>query len=343
MSRKLSHSRHTAILHSIVEMYIETGEPVPSAAIAQRLRERLSPASIRNTMAELFEQGYLAQPHTSAGRTPTGKAFLSYAQSLSGNRILPAEVQRLEAELGDSETIQGRVERSSHLLQEMSKGLAIAAAIPTSGQVLDGIDLLALADRRVLMVVATRDHVVRNRVVTLAEAIPQHELESIRNYLNVNFRGWQLPDIQRELEVRLRQERAAYDAVLRRIQIFYEKGLLDVGLAPEVHIEGASNLLGLDLHLTREKMRELFRALEQKKRILTLLDRFLESSGDELAVHVGLGDEHPAMSELSLIGVTVYLPGGLNGKIAVVGPMRMNYGRVISAVRHLGRAFSAVR
>jgi heat-inducible transcriptional repressor len=103
-------------------------------------------------------------------------------------------------------------------------------------------------------------------------------------------------------------------------------------------MEGASNLIGLDLHLTREKLRELFRALEEKKRLLLLLDQFLEHPSGEVAVRVGLGEAHPSMSELSLIGITVLLPGGLFAKVAVLGPMRMNYQRVISAVMHVGEA-----
>ncbi len=107
-----------------------------------------------------------------------------------------------------------------------------------------------------------------------------------------------------------RQESAAYDSILRRLNLLYEKGLLELGLAPEVHFEGVSNLLGLDLHLTREKMRDLFRALEQKKKVLLLLDQFLEQPQGELAVRVGLAEAHPAMSELSIIGITVNLPSG---------------------------------
>jgi heat-inducible transcriptional repressor len=114
-------------------------------------------------------------------------------------------------------------------------------------------------------------------------------------------------------------------------------------MAPEVHVEGASNLIGLDLHLTRERLRELFRALEQKKRILMLLDRFLEEPQGELAVRVGLADADPSMAELSLVGLTVTLPGGLSGKIAVLGPMRMNYQKAISAVLHVGQAFGSIR
>ena len=217
-------------------------------------------------MADLYEEGYLAQPHTSAGRIPTEKAFQSYVHSLSQRRILSAELTRLRSELSHLETMQARVERSSHILTEMTHGLGIAAAIPTPSQTLDQVELVSLPDRRVLMIVATRDHMVRNRVVTLNEQLPAEELQSIRNYINQNFSGWLLSDIQRALDVRLREESAAYDAILRRLNLLYEKGLLEMGLAPEVHIEGASNLVGLDLHLTREKMRDLFRALEQKKR-----------------------------------------------------------------------------
>lgn len=335
------HNRHLEILHSIVQTYIETGEPVASRTVARRIRENLSPATIRNIMADLYEEGYLAQPHTSAGRVPTERAFKSYVHSLTQRRVLSAEFERLRRELANLETIQARVERSSHLLTEMTRGLGIAAAIPAASQVLDQVEFVGLPDQRVLMIVATRDHLVHNRVVSLNEHMAPEELQSIRNYLNSHFSGWLLSDIQLELEMRLRQESAAYDSILRRLNLLYEKGLLELGLAPEVHFEGVSNLLGLDLHLTREKMRDLFRALEQKKKVLLLLDHFLEQPQGELAVRVGLAEADPSMSELSIIGLSVNLPNGQSGKIAVVGPMRMNYEKVISAVLHVGRAFGS--
>jgi len=109
-----------------------------------------------------------------------------------------------------------------------------------------------------------------------------------------------------------------------------------------VHVEGAENLIGLDLHVTRERMRELFRTLEEKKRILQLLERFLEQREGELAVQVGLGDVHPSMGELSFIGMRFGLPSGLQAHVAVLGPMRMNYSRALSAVLHVGQAFKEV-
>jgi heat-inducible transcriptional repressor len=188
------------------------------------------------------------------------------------------------------------------------------------------------------MILVTRDQMVRNRVVTLEEPIPVDELLSIRNYVNQNFSGWRLGDARRELLSRVLEERALYSAVMSKLQVLCGKGLLDVDTSPEVHMEGASNLLGLDLHLTREKLRELLRALEEKQRLIDLLDRFLELPAGELEVRVGLEEAHPAMKDLALIGMTVRLASGLPAKVAVLGPMRMRYERVMAAVIQTSRA-----
>ncbi len=340
MARKSSiRARNTEILHSIVRSYIESGEPVASQTVSQRRVDGLSAASIRNVMADLCEQGYLAQPHTSAGRVPTEKAFRSYVGSLARSRILGQELLRLRSEMDPLSTLEARVEYSSHTLTEMTRSVGIAAAIPTSSQILDQIELIPLAENRLLMIVVTQDRMVRNRVVTLDEPVSLEELQSIRNYINRNFGGWMLSRVHAELRIRLEQESAIYDDLLRKLTVLYGKGLLDIGVLPEVHMEGTSYLVGLDLHLTREKLRELFRTLEEKKRILQLLDRFLEQPFGEISVQVGLGDLHSSMRELSLIGITVALGGGLSAKIAVLGPMRMNYEKAISAVVHMGQAF----
>jgi heat-inducible transcriptional repressor len=334
--------RELDILHSIVESYIHTGEPVASNAVARGRKDNLSSATIRNVMAELCDAGYLSQPHTSAGRIPTQKAFRSYVQSLAKARLLMAELQRLRGELSQLTTMEARVERSSRMLTEMTQSVGITAAIPTSSQTLDQIELVALADRRVLMIVVTRDHMVHNRVVTLDEPVSQDEFTSIRNYINRNFAGWNLSEIHADLKRRFEQQSAAYDAMLKQLTLLYSKGLLDIQMAPEIHLDGASYLVGLDLHLTREKLRELFHTLEEKKRILQLLDRFLEQPAGELAVQVGLADAHPSMHGLSLIGGSLPLAGGLSAKIAVLGPMRMNYGKAMSAVYHVSQAFSSL-
>ena len=331
--------RHFEVLHAIVQNYIETGEPVASRAIARKYP--MSAASIRNMMADLLEQGYLSQPHTSAGRVPTERAYQSYAKTLLGSRIVHGELERLQIEIQRAGSVEARIERSSKLLTEITRNFGIAAAIPTENQTLDQVELLALPDRRILMVVITRDRMVRNKVITVDDAVSQDELISIRNYINYNFGGWMLPNIHRELKRRMELQSAAYDAILRRVNLLYSKGLLDLGLVPEVHFDGAENFIGLDLHLTRECMRDLFRALEEKKRIVQLLERFLDEREGEPAVQIGLADVHPSMGELSHIGLRFGLGNGLQAHVAVVGPMRMNYSRAVSAVLHVGRAFQS--
>lgn len=342
-SRDVLSGREQEILNDLVRAYIESGEPVGSKTLSNRRRSRLSSASIRNVMAALAEQGYISQPHTSAGRIPTEKAFRAYVSSLTARPIPTHEAERIRAELSEAETLEDRIERSSRILTELTRNIGIAAAVPATEQKLDQIELRALADRRVLMILVTHGHMVRHRVITLDEIVAQDELTSIRNYINLNFSGWTLGAARNELLRRLDEERAAYDAMLRKLALLYDKGLLEMDRSPELHMGGASWLVGLDLHLTRERMRELFRALEEKKRVLELLDRFLEQPAGALGVRIGLQEAHPAMKELALIGVTLEMPSGLLARVAVLGPMRMNYENVISAVRHMGRVFEEIQ
>jgi heat-inducible transcriptional repressor len=336
-------SRHREILHSIVRSYIETGEPVGSRTLSKDRQDSLSPASIRNVMADLVDEGYLSQPHTSAGRIPTEKAFRFYVSSLTVARLAAAESDRLRDEFSALPTIAERVERSSQVLMELTRNVGIAAAIPALAQELDQIELVPLADSRVLIILVTRDRQVHDRVVPLDEPIAPGDLLSIRNYVNRNFSGWRLGEARRELIRRMLEERALYDVLMQKVQILCRKGLLEVDASPEIHMEGASNLLGLDLHLTREKLRDLLRALEEKSRLIELLDRFLENRTGELEVHVGLGTTHPAMKELALIGMTVRIGSGLPAKVAVLGPMRMQYERVMGAVLQTSRALEAAQ
>ena len=245
---------------------------------------------------------------------------------------------RLSSQFSGLDSVGAHVERSSQMLTELTRNVGIAAACRPVSQELEQIELVPLADRRVLMILVTRDQMVRNRAITLEEPVSPADLVSIRNYINRNFAGWQLGEARRELVRRMLAERELYQAELRKMQLLFQRGLLDVDTSPEVHMEGVSNLFGLDLHLTREKMRELLRALEEKKRLIELLDRFLEQPPGELQMHVGLEQAHPAMKDLALIGMTVRLPTGVPAKVAVLGPMRMHYERVMAAVFQTSRA-----
>jgi heat-inducible transcriptional repressor len=334
--------REKEILHLIVRAYIDTGEPVGSRTLSRMRHLSLSPATIRNVMADLADDGYLAQPHTSAGRVPTDRAFRDFAGTVSAKPLPAADNERIFNRMNSGESLEERVAIASRVLTEMTRNVGIAAAMPSSSQELEHLELIALSGYRVLMIVATRDKMVRNRVVTLDRGFTQDELIQLRNYVNVNFAGWTLERARTELMRRIEEERAMYDAVLQQLTLLCQKGLLLVDQVPHIEMDGASYLVGLDLHLTRERMRELFRALEEKTRVVAILDRFLEARQGQIGVHVGLEDAHPAMRELSLIGVTLELPGGVRARIAVLGPMRMHYERVISAVQQIGRTFEGL-
>jgi heat-inducible transcriptional repressor len=339
--RELS-PRERDILDLIVRAYIDTGDPVGSRTLSRMRHLSLSPATIRNVMADLADDGYLTQPHTSAGRIPTDKAFRDFAGAVTARPLSAADQDRIAAQMQSGESLDERVAIASRVLTEMTRNVGIAAALPQSSQELEHIELIALSDRRVLMIVATRDRMVRNRGVTIDRQLAQDELTHLRNYVNSNFAGWTLERARAELLRRIEEERAMYDAVLQQLTLLCQKGLLLADQEARLEMDGASYLVGLDLHLTRERMRELLRALEEKKSVVALLDRFLQSSQGQIAIHVGLEDAHPAMRELSLIGVTVTLPSGVRARIAVLGPMRMQYERVISAVQQIGRTFETL-
>ena len=334
--------RSQNILQSIVESYIETGEPVASRTIARAGGRQLSPATIRNVMADLCDEGYLSQPHTSAGRVPTIKAFRAYVEGLPTRRLGASELLRVRSELSVTDSMGERLEKTSHLLTEMTRNVGIAAAIPTDTQTLAKVEFVLLADTRVLMVVETRDRIVRNRVVALDPRANQDELNTVRNFVNASYSGWTLGAIRRDLRMRLAEDRAAYDTLLCQLQALYQNGLLDLGLTPEVHLEGTSNLFGMDMEFNRDRLREIFRTLEEKQRLLELLDRFLEQSRKDVAIQIGLGDLHPSLQDLSLIGLTVSLPSGISTRVAVLGPLRMNYSQVLSTVYHVGEAIESL-
>lgn len=330
------------ILHAIVEAYLDSGEAVSSSTIAQRRFTGTSPSSatVRNAMAELAELGFLTQPHASAGRIPTALAIQAYVSSLGQVRANPAEVSKLQQKLKSIHSLPERVEEGSHVLTGLTQNVGITAALPATSQLLHQVELLPLASRQYLMIVITSDRAVRNQVVSTDQDLRPQDLVEIRNYINQEFAGWTLDDARRALADRLQDERNEYYALLRRIEVFYTQGLFQGSDGPRVFLDGAAYLVGLNLHLTRERMRDLFQALEQKQQVLQILDQFLQGTDQRPAIQIGLGEAHPALSEFTLIGVEVPIGSGMSARVAVLGPLRLNYQRTIAAVMEVGQALT---
>jgi heat-inducible transcriptional repressor len=333
--------RKLEVLNSIVQAYMETGEPVASRAIARRRRDNLSAATIRNEMADLAEEGYLNQPHTSAGRVPTVKAIRQYVQNLDTNKLLRAELDRLRNRMGNVDSVSRRAEESCHVLTELTHSASISAAIPALTQELDRVELLSVGERRVLMILVTKDQNVTNRVVRTEEHLMQDDLERIRNYVNHHCSGLSLAKARLRIQERLAEESSKYDQLLLRLRSLYMRGLLEADTNPQVFSDGASYLVDWGLDTERAKLRELFHAFEEKIRLLRILDQFLEETENGIAIQVGLEEADPSMAGLSLIGSSLLMENGSVAKFAVLGPIRMNYERVISVVNLVTRVFPA--
>ena len=201
--------REREILTAIVETFIASGEPVGSRTIARASREGLSPATVRNVMADLADAGYLEQPHTSAGRVPTAEAYRYYVEQLSGETHLSKENQSIiQDTLTGVSDVQEFMERTSHVLSLISRSVGVTVASTGPRNALEHVYFSRLGDQKVLAVVVTRSGVVRDRVLRMD--IPQADLDLAARYLNENFRGWTMEDMRAELARRI-------EAELRRI------------------------------------------------------------------------------------------------------------------------------
>ena len=335
--------RNQEVLAAIIRTYISTGQPVGSQTISHRRRDRLSPATIRNTMADLETDGYLHQPHTSAGRVPTGKAYRFYVEHLARPvRHLPRkEEERIRREIrGTTEGPQAILERASHVLSLVTHNLAIVVSATAADTVLEHIEFVRLAERRVLVVLTPRGAPARSRVVRVDEESQQDELDRIANYLNCNFAGWRLEAARNEITRLLQEERARYDELLLQLARLWRQGILESEASAGVYLEGASHLMGRPELDDPQVLRDLLRALEEKERLVQLITCYIQeadsSEWKQAQVFIGLDTDSP-MKDFALIGAPCITAGGLAGRVAVLGPPRMPYERVICAVSEVAR------
>jgi heat-inducible transcriptional repressor len=349
--------RERLVLTAIVELYIATGEPVASQALARFLanREGLSSATLRNVMAALGEAGLLEQPHTSSGRVPTAAAFRYYVEQIlqpsrAGANAQAASlgaVQQISSALSEArrdqieESFTGvtssydYLERTSHVLALISSGLGVALASSTAGQVLEHIHFSRLSTGRVLAVLVTQAGAVQDRVLVLDHELTHIELETAARYLNENFRGWPIERIRAEVARRVEAEREAYRQMLASVEELCRKGALTGEGGPAIFVDGMANLIATELD--RERLRQMLLALEAKQRLVELLTAYIDGRQHEVRVVVGLDAASPAMQDLVLIGAPARLGGDNLGTVAVIAPTRIQYQEMIQAVRYVAR------
>jgi heat-inducible transcriptional repressor len=352
--------RERLVLTAIIDLYIATGEPVASQALAVYFanREGLSSATLRNVMATLAEIGLLEQPHTSAGRVPTAAAFRFYVEQItqSGRAVsvapagssAPQNASALNAPLSEArrgqieESFSGvsssneYLERTSHVLALISSGLGVALASSTAGQVLEHIHFSRLSAGRVLAVLVSQAGAVQDRVLVLDREFTLLELETAARYLNENFRGWPIEQIRAEVARRVDIEQEAYRQLVSSVEELCRKGALASSeAAPAIFIEGIANLISAESD--REQLREMLLALEAKQRLIELLNAYVDGRRQEVRVVVGLDAASPAMQDLVLIGAPARLGGASLGTVAVIAPTRIQYQEMIQAVSYIAR------
>ena len=335
--------REREILTAIVETFIASGEPVGSRTIARASREGLSPATVRNVMADLADAGYLEQPHTSAGRVPTAEAYRYYVEQLSGETHLSHENQSIiQDTLTGVTDVQEFMERTSHVLSLISHSVGVTVASSGPRNALEHVYFSRLGDQKVLAVVVTRSGVVRDRVLRLD--IPQSDLDLAARYINENFRGWTMGDMRAELARRLEKERSEYDRLMKSIEQLYQQGALASNDDTQaVFVEGAANLVTNHVigEEDRQRLQEMLRTLEEKEKVVKLLSAYLDTRQEAVRVVIGLDEALPASSlqNFVLIGAPARVGGEVMGSLAVIGPTRLDYQHTMSAVSYIARLF----
>src|ERR1700680_2124205 len=333
-------NREREILTSIVETFITTGEPVGSRTLARSSREGLSPATIRNVMADLSDAGFLEQTHSSSGRIPTTDAYRYYVEQITGTaKLAPQDESMISDSLAGISDVQEFMERTSHVLSLISRNVGVAMATGGPKNALEHVYFSRLTDQKVLAVLVTRSGLVRDRVLRLD--LSQAELDLAARYINENFRGWTMESMRAELARRIEQERSEYDRLMNSIEQLYKQGALAAEQGSQVvFVEGASNLIAGDHD--RQRLQEMLKTLEEKEKVVQLLTADLDVKQEAVRVVIGLDQALPSMQNFVLIGAPAHAGNEVMGSLAVIGPTRMDYQHTITAVSYIARLFDKI-
>ncbi|HUI43017.1 MAG TPA: heat-inducible transcriptional repressor HrcA [Terriglobia bacterium] len=335
--------RQFEVLAAVVRRYVATRTPVGSNAIAEDLNHAVSSATIRNTMAELEADGFLEQPHVSAGRIPTDQAYRLYVDRVAGASPLQPDVARYIHRSMGSEGVSPEqlMSRTSHLLSELSQNVGLVLAPAPSEKLLEHVKFVALPEHRVLAVIVSRPDVVENHVIRLEEEMPQAELDRAAEYLNAEFRGWSLRTVRLEIFKRMEEMKATCETLLTRVARLFSEGAIGQQDAGPLFLEGAAKILDQPEFVDARLMRELLETLDQKARLVQILTACLESSARS-GVTILIGHENPAaeMRHCTLIVAPYSYRNRTVGALGVVGPTRMEYERAIQTVEYVAHLTS---
>jgi heat-inducible transcriptional repressor len=334
--------RRREVLRALIELHVDTGEPVGSENLSRALHRALSPATLRNIMADLEVLGYLDHPHTSAGRVPTDEGYRIYVDSLMGPQPLaPSEAERIATELRSPDASpEHTMGKASRILSRLSRHVGFVLAPDIARASFRHLDLVQLAPPRILVVMVSATGLVTHKVIEVEEPLSPSDLQACANYLNVHFAGTSLSEIRARLLELMTEEKALYDSLLQRVVALGERAFSVSEGEADVYLDGTANILSRPGLEDLERMRALFRTFEEKSRLVRILNACI--AGDGIRVLIGHENPDPELRDLSLVTSSCHVEGEPAFGLGVLGSTRMEYAHVVSLVDHVARAVSDV-
>lgn len=330
--------RNKRVLQAVIDSYIATGTPIGSNVLCKRYDFGLSSATLRNIMAELEEQGLLSHPHTSAGRIPTDQGYRYYIDGLISisNDTGEFDDQIHQTPVPQGGGVQELMSEASQFLATLSRcaGVVVAPGEPEGRY--KHIEFVRLRGKEVLIIFVTSTGVVQNKLIELDEGITQHELNYFSTYLGEELARHTLPEIRQRIIEQMREQKQVFarlmDETYRASQEVQGRD------AEHVYIGGASQILESPEFADVEKMRALFKAFEDKYKLLRLLDRSVTAEG----IKVFIGSENPyfAVQGCSMVVSSYRVGANVVGTLGVIGPTRMQYKQVIQVVDYTAKLLS---
>lgn len=336
--------RSRTLLAALVRAYIETGEPVSSQVLARDSGLGVSSATVRNVLAQLEDAGYVHQPHTSAGRVPTDRAYRVFVDLLLGGRKpsrASADVEsQLRQHVATAPLMDQLLAGVSHLVARTSRQVGFALA-GNQAAALQRIEFIPLGGSRVLVVVVSEGNQVTQKVVDAEEPVREQDLAQAANYLNSEFAGLPLHQVREAVLARIQQERTLYDELFARAMKLAKSTLEDLPTQQAFHVEGAAALLDGDSQdlVTLPTLRALLEMMEEKERLVRLLNHYIDGPG--LTIVIGTEHTAPDLRPFSLVAATA-MDGATIRTVGLIGPTRMHYSRAIALVDGATQAVSNV-
>jgi heat-inducible transcriptional repressor len=329
--------RSRDVLKSLIQLHIATGQPVGSETLARMFQRSVSSATLRNIMADLERMGYLTHPHTSAGRMPTDEGYRVYVDTLMRHEPLPArDAAAISSEMRDLDASPNQVmEHASHVLSKHSGNVGFVLVPDMAGTSFRHIDLVRLPHPRILVVMVARTGLVTNKVIEVEDQLSQGDLQACANYLNAHFAGLDLAAIRGRLLELVSQEKALYDSLLKSVVSVGGRAFAGQG-EPDLFLDGTSNMLDQGEFEDADRMRSVFKAFEEKTRLVKILNACLSERG--VRIVIGQENPDPALRATAMVVASCPVDGETGWGLGVVGSTRMEYARMIALVEHVAAA-----